>query len=448
METTETYQKDVLDIGKIPIIADLLNVICQTTGMGFAAIARVTEDRWITCSVLDHLNFGLKPSDELQIETTICNEVRQMNRSVVIDHVSEDPEFRNHHTPAMYGFESYISVPIIRKNGDFFGTICALDPKPNTVNTPNILRMFNLFSELISFHLQALEEISASESKLFKERELYRKNEENHKLFTENLEKKVSERTSELQANNQKLEKMNSELQSFAYISSHDLQEPLRKIQTFSSLIEEREAMHLSDGGKTYIKRIKNAAERMQALINDLFAYTQTDNSERKFIHADLSEIIAEVTGDLEEDLQAKNGTIITGQLCSAHIIAFQFRQLLFNLISNSIKFAHPEKPLEIRITCEIKDGDANNALLSSHLKYCHIRIADNGIGFEQKYSDKIFQLLQRLHSRTEFDGTGIGLAIVKKIVENHHGTITANAIPGDGATFDIYLPVIDNVAL
>ncbi|MBF4518377.1 GAF domain-containing protein [Flavobacterium sp. ANB] len=126
--------------------------------MGFVAVARVTEDRWITCSVLDNVEFGLKPTDELQIKTTICDDIRKNSRSVIIDNVNEDDEFRNHHTPAIYQFQSYISVPIMHQDGTFFGTLCAIDPKPNSLKTFKVREMFNLFSELISFHLNLVEQ--------------------------------------------------------------------------------------------------------------------------------------------------------------------------------------------------------------------------------------------------------------------------------------------------
>jgi GAF domain-containing protein len=152
------FKQDIINIENISIVPNLLNVICQTTGMGFAAIARVTEDRWITCSVQDNVLFGLKPGDELKIKTTICDEIRQNPKPVIIDNVSEDKEYHNHHTPAMYKLQSYISVPIIRQDGSFFGTLCAIDPKPNSLKEFKISEMFNLFAELISFHLAAIEQ--------------------------------------------------------------------------------------------------------------------------------------------------------------------------------------------------------------------------------------------------------------------------------------------------
>ncbi|MBC7401376.1 MAG: GAF domain-containing protein [Mucilaginibacter sp.] len=148
---------DVQNIGAIPICRKLLEVVCRTTGMGFAAIARVTDDRWVACSVLDEIKFGLKPGDELPLATTICNEIRASRKLVVIDHIAADPVFATHPTPAMYGFQSYISVPIFRQDDSFFGTLCAIDPKPAQINNAKTISLFTLFAQLISFHLDAVE---------------------------------------------------------------------------------------------------------------------------------------------------------------------------------------------------------------------------------------------------------------------------------------------------
>ena len=262
------------------------------------------------------------------------------------------------------------------------------------------------------------------------------------KTFTKELELQVSERTNELEASNTELQKMNKELQSFAYISSHDLQEPLRKIQTFASRIKEKEENNLSDSGKDMFNRMQDAAERMQTLIQDLLAYSRTNTTERKFVTTDLNEIIAEVKEDLMEELKEKHATIEANQLCDADIIPFQFRQLMHNLIGNSLKFSNPENPPHIQIKSEIANGlKFKNEKLSPQKMYCHISVSDNGIGFEQQYSEKIFEVFQRLHGKNEYNGTGIGLSIVKKIIENHHGIITAKGELNKGATFDIYIP-------
>jgi signal transduction histidine kinase len=415
------FQKDVDNIAQISIVPTILDVICQTTGMGFSAVARVTEDRWITCSVKDDINFGLKPGDELQVRTTICNEIRESNTGVVINHVSESPQFSNHHTPAMYGFESYISIPIIRRDGTFFGTLCAIDPKPHILDTPAVRGMFYLFADLISFHLHSIEHVNATEKR---------------------LEKEVADRTQELKEYNKSLEKMNKDLQAFAYISSHDLQEPLRKIQTISGIIAQTESSRLSEKGKDYFERLKNAAERMQTLINDLLAYSRTSIGEDNLEEYDLQSILDEVIYDVAEELNQKKGKIKATQMCVAKIIPFQFRQLLYNLIINAIKFSSPDRPLLITIKSYIASGHVlKYDKLSPEVNYCHITISDNGIGFDGKYNERIFNLFERLNDRTQYKGTGIGLAIVQRIIENHHGFITAHGELDRGATFDIYIP-------
>ncbi|MDR7371345.1 PAS domain S-box protein [Flavobacterium aquidurense] len=246
----------------------------------------------------------------------------------------------------------------------------------------------------------------------------------------------------ELEQKNTELQKMNQELQSFAYISSHDLQEPLRKIQTFASLIMDKEFENLSDSGKDKFQRMQNAAQRMQTLINDLLSYSRTNVQERIFEKTDLSKIIDEVKDDLKEELEQKHATVVNLESCEVNIIPFQFRQLLYNLISNSLKFSYPDIPPRIEIKSDILKGeDLDNDKLKKDINYCHITISDNGIGFEQQYSAKIFEVFQRLHGKIEYNGTGIGLAIVKKIVENHNGFITATGEKNKGATFDIYIP-------
>eukprot|EP01089_Gocevia_fonbrunei_P014757 TRINITY_DN4121_c0_g1_i3.p1 TRINITY_DN4121_c0_g1~~TRINITY_DN4121_c0_g1_i3.p1 ORF type:complete len:1328 (-),score=248.00 TRINITY_DN4121_c0_g1_i3:2950-6933(-) len=245
-----------------------------------------------------------------------------------------------------------------------------------------------------------------------------------------------------LKNQNEQLEKMNKELESFAYVSSHDLQEPLRKIQLFATRIIEKEEHNLSDYGKDMFKRMQVSAQRMQTLIQDLLAYSRTDTSEGNFEKTDLNEIITDVKEELKEELTAKHATIITNQLSHAHIIPFQFKQILHNLIGNSLKFSDPGRPLLIQIKSEIEIGiKLNNTKLSPQKTYCHITISDNGVGFEKQHNEKIFEVFQRLHGKNEYQGTGIGLSIVKKIVENHHGIITANGEPNNGATFHIYIP-------
>jgi PAS domain S-box-containing protein len=266
---------------------------------------------------------------------------------------------------------------------------------------------------------------------------------QDQKMFTNELEKQVSERTAELNQKNIDLEKMNKELQSFAYISSHDLQEPLRKIQTFASRIIDKEKDNLSDFGIDYFHKIQTSANRMQTLIQDLLAYSRTSDNEKKFELTSLNDIIAETTSDLFEELEQSKGIIEVGNTCELNVVPFQLRQLLHNLISNSLKFAKADVSPYITITCDIKEPNAlENKDFFNKEKYCHIRYTDNGIGFDQEYSEKIFELFQRLGGKEKYSGTGIGLAIVKKIIENHKGIITATSTLNMGAQFDIYIPL------
>ncbi|MFT5382746.1 MAG: PAS domain S-box-containing protein [Saprospiraceae bacterium] len=241
----------------------------------------------------------------------------------------------------------------------------------------------------------------------------------------------------------------NKELLAFTYISSHDLQEPLRKIQTFVSIILENEFENLSESSKENFQRMQLAAGRMQQLIDDLLSFSRISTTELTLEKTDLSFIVDEVITILRDTIHEKRATIETSELCTANIIVFQFRQLLYNLISNALKFSNPDIPVVIRVKARIvKVNKLNNANLpvdpeniSPEKHYCHITIQDNGIGFEPHFSERIFEVFQKLHGKEVYAGTGIGLAIVKKIVENHNGTITATSELNKGAQFDIYIP-------
>ncbi len=260
--------------------------------------------------------------------------------------------------------------------------------------------------------------------------ELYLKT---HELLIQNEEK-------EKQA--EELRIANKELLSFTYISSHDMQEPLRKMQAFISIILKEEKETLSDNGKDYFQRIQSSAERMQRLIIDLLAFSRINETDRKFEKTELSTIIDDVKDELKDTIKDKNAIIEAFELCSANIIPFQFRQLMYNLISNALKFSRVNIPSQITIKSKIVKGSKLNVeKLSPEKDYCHITIKDNGIGFEPHFSEHIFGVFQKLHSKEVYVGTGIGLAIVKKIVENHNGIITATSKLNKGATFDIYIP-------
>jgi len=271
-----------------------------------------------------------------------------------------------------------------------------------------------------------------------------------HKEVNDALENKVKERTKELQKASEKLEQTNTELrrtneelEQFAYVSSHDLQEPLRKIQTFADLINRNIEQPAFDA-KRYLEKINASAERMSILIKDLLNFSKLSKINEEFVPTDLNKILEDVISDFEVLIRQKDAEIKFTSLPVIKAIPLQMNQLFYNLISNGLKFNNQAKP-EIEIKCSIKKGEDifnDKCDLAKDESYLHLSFKDNGIGFEQSYADQIFTIFQRLNSdKQRFSGTGIGLAICKKIVENHSGCIAAHGAENAGATFDIYLP-------
>jgi len=247
-----------------------------------------------------------------------------------------------------------------------------------------------------------------------------------------------------IEQRNRELELNNKELSTFNYVASHDLQEPLRKIQTFLSRLELKENDNLSDKGKLYIEKIKSSSSRMRLLIDDLLQYSRTSKSEKKFVETNMNMLLEQAKDELSDSIASNNAHIIIDNLPSMEVIPFQIQQLFTNLINNSLKYRQEgiDPKIEIRYN-EVLSKSVEFLKPSLHKFHHHITIKDNGIGFDQSYAEKIFILFKRLHSRDEYSGTGIGLSICKKIVENHNGAIVASGIPNNGAQFDIYLPFL-----
>jgi signal transduction histidine kinase len=244
----------------------------------------------------------------------------------------------------------------------------------------------------------------------------------------------------ELKSKNLLLQQSNANLEEFAYVASHDLREPLRKIIAFGGMITNSE-QNMTDKGKLYFGKMIDGALRMQVMIEDLLSLSIISQN-NEFENYDLQEILDTVLKDLELPIKEKNAVIDSENLPVAYINPKQFRQLFLNLINNSLKFSRKDTPPVIKIKCSLlKFNDIKHIQPGKNSNYLKITIEDNGIGFENIYSEKIFQMFQRLHGKVDYDGTGIGLAVCKKIVENHKGTISATAIPGRGATFTIVIP-------
>src|SRR6201991_2911937 len=231
-----SFDKDIAKVSGIAAVPTILDVVSRTTGMGFTAVARVTEDRWITCAPRDELAFGLKPGDELKVETTICHEIRQSQEAVIIDDVGQDAVYCGHHTPAQYGFKSYISVPIIMADGSFFGTLCAIDPKPRKLNTPEVVGMFKLFAELIAFHLDAANRVELREGKLA-----------------------IEQRSAELR-------------EQFIAVLGHDLRNPLASIASGLRLLGKK----VDSEGAGWINLMQVSVNRMAGLIDNVMDLART----------------------------------------------------------------------------------------------------------------------------------------------------------------------------
>ncbi len=266
---------------------------------------------------------------------------------------------------------------------------------------------------------------------------------DDQKQFAEELELRVQERTEQLMRSNEQLNQSNAELERFAYVASHDLQEPLRKITTFGERLAVNYYGTLSERGQWYLDSMRNAATRMQALIDDLLAFSRTTRSDEVFETTDISAILHSIVVDLEVSIEHRKAVVEISDLPVVEAVPGQIRQLFQNLISNALKFNDKEQPY-ITISCDHIYGKDIEGMGRAFFfdKFCRITVKDNGIGFDEKYLNKIFVIFQRLHNRTEYDGTGIGLAICKKIVEYHRGFITARSTPGEGAEFIICLPV------
>lgn len=283
-------------------------------------------------------------------------------------------------------------------------------------------------------------ELKKVEDALRREIEMRKRSQEEVEQINSLLEFKVEERTRDLTQLNKDLENRNAELAQYAYLASHDLQEPLRKIITFIKIIDEKYLSNIPEAQQE-MSRVITSSERMRNLINALLSYSKL-SADSYFAPVNLNDVIKDALADLELAIKDKQALIQVATLPEVEAIAAQMRQLFQNLLSNALKFSKTTVQSQIKINSEPVNELSLEAMPVKTGKYVRIHVSDNGIGLDESYIDKIFVIFQRLHGRTQYEGTGIGLAIVKKIVEKHNGLIGVKSHEGDGATFTIVLPL------
>lgn len=270
------------------------------------------------------------------------------------------------------------------------------------------------------------------------------------KIAEQELERIVELRTSELKKANIDLHNVNENLQQFAYVASHDLQEPLRKIKVYVDALLSKEKEHLSSLGQSYLMKVSKASKRMSDLIRDLLEFSRMKTEKTAYSEVDVNEIFKELVNDFEILIKQKGAKVAIDPLCTLHAVPLQMNQLFYNLFGNALKFTR--EGVQPEITVSSRDLPLDETLqhddLNSKWQYCEIVVADNGIGFGKEYRDQIFEIFQRLHTKDQFDGTGIGLALCKKIVQNHGGKITANSMEGQGSSFHVILPLRRSVGI
>ncbi|WJS93125.1 response regulator [Flavobacterium johnsoniae] len=295
-------------------------------------------------------------------------------------------------------------------------------------------------SDLLILKVKTFIKIYEQQNELKVMKDLLSKEIKIRKEAQDNLEIKIAERTKELVQKNEELELRNHELQQFSWVVSHDLNEPIRKIQIFIKIIKDL-YLKTDDKAIDYVDRTIKSAERMQTLITDLLAYSRL-SAQVKPEKTDLNEVLQEVLSDFDYLIESKNATIKTNELPTVDSIPSQLRQVFQNLIGNALKFSGTENKPEIEITSEIIADKSIDSPTSPEGQFCRITVKDNGIGFDEKYLDRIFIIFQSLNDRQTYEGTGIGLAIAKKIIDKHNGLITAKSEVGKGASFIIILPL------
>ncbi|CAN7318610.1 MULTISPECIES: GAF domain-containing sensor histidine kinase [unclassified Devosia] len=369
------FQNDINAVQRIAAVPTILDVACRATGMGFAAVARVTEDRWIACQVLDNIHFGLPPGGELKVETTLCHEIRQHRQVVAIDNVAEDATYQNHHTPQLYGLQSYISVPITLPDGRFFGTLCAIDPNPHKVNNPQIIGTFTLFAELIAHHLDAEDRILVAETKV-----------------VDGLA-------------------MSDLREQFIAVLGHDLRNPLAGLEGGRRMLS---TMHDDPKSVRILRLMGESVARMSGLIDNLMDFARgrlgggigLQRTADQRLEPLLAQIVNEIkAGHPEREIEMRFDLSQGVNVDQARI-----GQMFSNLMGNAITHGAEDQPIIVEAV--IADG---------HLL---LAVANGGQPIPASAMERLFQPFHRGGAETSLQGLGLGLYIASQIAEAHGGTI------------------------
>ena len=370
----QTFENDIAAIARIDAIPRILQVVCRTTGMGFAAVARVTEARWVACAVRDEIDFGLKPGGELEIATTFCDQIRATGQPLVIDHVAQDAIYRDHPIPARYGFQSYVSVPI-RHGGEIFGTLCAIDPQPARLKDSQAPEMFHLFAELIGAHLDAQQRLVRSEAALLDQRE-----------------------AAELR-------------EQFIAVMGHDLRNPLASVDAAARLLKRTP---LDERAQMLVATMQGSVQRMAGLIDNVLDLARGRlgggfNVERRHT-TDLRAALEQVIDELQlahphRPIQA-HLEIDSAIDCDSRRIA----QLVSNLLANALTHGSAAEPVRI----QTRTGDG----------MFELAVANAGDPIPEAARRKLFQPFTRAALRPHQQGLGLGLYIASEIARAHAGTL------------------------
>ena len=387
----DSVAHDIATVARIGAVPSILQMVCTATGMRFATVARVTEDRWVACAVRDEIDFGLKPGGELPLKTTICNEIRNCGRAIFIDHVSEDPLFRTHHTPKMYGFQSYISVPIVRTNGEFFGTLCALDPLPAKASDGKVIATFELFCQLISLQLDAEERLEANEAELLDEKQ-----------------------TAELR-------------EQFIAVLGHDMRTPLSSIVAGVHVLQR---IPLTTQAAKVVERMQRSSDRMARLIDNILDLARgrlgggipvVRQPEPQLAHV-LIHVIAELTAIHPDRKVDAKIDIVKPVACDAGRIA----QLLANLLSNALVHGAVDQPVSVDARHE------DNLFI--------LKVTNTGEPIPKEILQRLFHPFSRGSGQKHQEGLGLGLYIAYQIAAAHNGTLSVDSTPAS-TTFTLSMP-------